>query len=94
MFIRVLSFSGCLASIGKIPEDIKCLSLNNQQCMTYPALINLRHNWFTQGLRFFPLAVNLDWCLESYNTLNDLPNKVCVPNKTENLKFSTFNVMQ
>ena len=36
-------------------------------------------------------AVNLDRCVyESCNTLNDLSNKVCVPNKTEDLHLSMF----
>ena len=26
-------------------------------------------------------------------TLNDLPNKVCVPNKTEDLNISVFNII-
>ena len=32
--------------------------------------------------------VNLDKYVGSCNTLNDLPNKVCVPNKTEDLILS------
>ena len=28
----------------------------------------------------------------SYNTLNDLSNKVCVPNKREDLNLSVFNM--
>ena len=27
----------------------------------------------------------------SYNTLDELPNKVCVPNESENLKLNVFN---
>ena len=32
-------------------------------------------------------------CAESCNTLNDLSNKVCVPNKTEDLNTSIFNMI-
>ena len=32
-------------------------------------------------------------CVGSCNTLNDLSNNVCVPNKTEDLNLSVFNVI-
>ena len=32
-------------------------------------------------------------CVESCNTLNDLSNKVCVPNKTEDLNLNVFNMI-
>ena len=35
--------------------------------------------------------VKLDKCAGIYNTLNDLSNKVCIPNKTENLNIDVFN---
>ena len=41
----------------------------------------------------YPLAVKLDRCVVSCNTLNDLSNKVCVPNKTEDLNLSMFNMI-
>ena len=54
-------------------------------------LINLHCNEYSQGLRYYPFAVNLDRCFGSCNTLNNLPNKVCVPNKTEDLNLSVLN---
>ena len=35
----------------------------------------------------------LDRCVGSCNTLNDLSNKVCLPNKTEYLNLSVFNMI-
>ena len=32
-------------------------------------------------------------CFRSFNTHNDLSNKVGVPNKTENLNLSVFNMI-
>ena len=32
-------------------------------------------------------------CFGSRNTLNDLSNKVCVPNKTEDLHLNMFNMI-
>ena len=37
--------------------------------------------------------VKLDWCAGSCNTINDLSNKVCVPNKTEDLNVSVSNMI-
>ena len=38
-------------------------------------------------------VVKSDRCVGSYNTLNDLSNKVCFPNKTEDLNLSVFNMI-
>ena len=61
--------------------------------MIQPTLINLHANEKTQGLHYYPFVVNLDRCVGSCNTLNDLSNKVCVPNKTEDLNQSVFNIV-
>ena len=62
--------------------------------MTQPTLINLHPNEYSQELRYYPFAVKLDKCVGSCNTLNDLCNKVCVPNKTEDLNnLSVFNMI-
>ena len=37
--------------------------------------------------------VKLDKCVGSCNTLNDLSNRVCVPNKTEGLNIHIFNMI-
>ena len=75
-------------SIVNASNHTKCVSLSNQQCMTQSTLFNLYPNKYTQGLHYYPFAVNLDRCVGSCNSLNDLSNKVCVPNKTEDLNLS------
>ena len=60
--------------------------------MTQPTVINLNSNEYTQGLCYYTFAVNLDRYVGSCNTLNDLFNKVCVPNETEDLNLSVFNI--
>ena len=37
--------------------------------------------------------VNLDRCAGTYNTLDDLSRRVCVPNETEGLNFYVFNMV-
>ena len=71
----------------------KCVSLSNQKRMTEPTLINLHPNEYSQEFHYNPFAVKLDRCVGSCNTLNDLSNKVCVLNKTEDLNLSMFNMI-
>ena len=56
-------------------------------------LINLHPNKYSHEFHYYPFAVKLDRCVGSCNTVNDLCNKVCVPNKTENLNLSVFNMI-
>ena len=66
--------------------------LNNHKCMIQPTLINLHPNEYSQEFHYYPFAVKLDRCVGSCNTLNDLSSKLCVPNKTEDLNLSAFNM--
>ena len=56
--------------------------------------INSHHKEYTQGLGYYPAAVNLNRCTGSFNTLNDLPNRMYVPNKTEDLNQNVFLWLQ
>ena len=46
-----------------------------------------------QSETYCPFAVKLDRCVGSRNTLNDLSNKVCVSNKSEDLNLSILNMI-
>ena len=65
-----------------------CVSLSNQKC-----IIILHPNEYIQEFHYYPFAVKLDRCVGSCNTLNDISNKVCFPNKTEDLNLSAFNMI-
>ena len=67
--------------------------LSNQECITEPTLINLHPNEYSQEFHYYPFAVKLDRYIGSFDTLNDLSNKVCIPNKTEDLNLSVFNMI-
>ena len=88
MFIVLLS------NIGNGSNHAKFMSLSNQKCMIQLTLINLHPNDCSQDFHHYPFAVKLDRCVGSFNTLNDLSNKVCVPNKTEDLNLSLFNMIE
>ena len=61
--------------------------------MNQPTLMNLCPNEYGQEFHSYPFAVKLDRYDGSCSTLNDLHNKVCVPNKTEDLNLSMFNMI-
>ena len=86
-------FIGLLASIVDASNHTKCISLRNQQCMTQPTLINLHPNEYDQGRRYYSFVVNLDTYVGSCKTLNDLSNKLCVPDKAEDLNLNVFNMI-
>ena len=86
-------FIGLLTDSSNASNQTKCTSLSNQKCMTQPTIINLHLNEYIQGLHYYPFPVNLDRCVRSCNTLNDLSNKVCAPNETGELNLSIFNMI-
>ena len=60
---------------------MQSVSLSNQKCMTQPTLINLYPNVYSQEFHYYPFMVN------------HLSNKICFPNKTEDLNLSMFNMI-
>ena len=58
--------------------------------MIQPTLINLHPNKHTQGLHYYPFAVNLDRCVQSCNTLNDLSNRVCISKENRRFELKHF----
>ena len=49
-------------------------------------------NEYSQELHYYPFAVKVDRYVGSCNTLNDLSNKACVPNKRQDLNLSMFKM--
>ena len=86
-------FMGSLISIVNASNHTKCISLSNQKYIIQSMLINLHPNEHSQEFHYYPFAVKLDRCFGSFNTLNDLSNKVYVPRKTEDLNLRVFNMI-
>ena len=87
MFIVVLS------SIVHASNHTKYISLSKKKFEIRSTLINLHPIEYSQEFQFYPFAVKLDRYVGSYNTLNDLSNKVCVLNKTEDLNLSVLSMI-
>ena len=66
MFIVLLNSGESLAT--------KCMSLNNEQCMITPTLIDSK-----------PFMVSLEKCNRSSNAADDLFTKICVLSKTKDV---------
>ena len=47
-----------------VSNHTQCVSLSNQKCTTQPTLIDFNPNKYTQGLRYYPFAVNLNSYVE------------------------------
>ena len=88
-------FMGLLISLVNASNHTECLLLSNWKSMIYPILINFHPNKYSQEFHYYPFDVELDRCVGSCNTLNDLSNKVCVQNekKKKNLNLSVFNMI-
>ena len=86
-------FIGFLDAIVHASNHTKCISLNNQHCVTQSIFVYLHPNVCSQKLCYYPLPVKLHRCVGSCNTLNDLSNIVYVPNETEDLNLSVFNII-
>ena len=81
-----------LNTIVNASNQTNCVFLSNQKWEIQSTLINLYPNEYNQELHYY--AVKLDKCVGSWNTLNDLRKKVCVPNKTEDLNIYVFNIIR
>ena len=84
VFIKKM-FISLLTGLVNASNHTKCVSLSNKKCMTQP-------NEYAQGLNYYPFAVNSDRYVGVCNTINNLCNKLCVPNKTADLNIHVFNI--
>ena len=85
-------FMELLISIVNASNHTKCISLSNQKCMSLPTLINLHPKEYNQEFYYYPFPIKLDK-YAGCNTLNDLSDRVYVPNKTEELNIYVLNII-
>ena len=86
-------FIAWLSSIVNAFNHIKCALLSNQKCEIQPTLFGLHPNEYSQEFYFYLFLVNLDRPIGSCNTLINLSDKACIPDKTEYLNLSVFNMI-
>ena len=66
---------------------------SHHKCIIQPTFINLHPIECSQEFHYHPFAIKLDKCVGSCTGINELSNKVCVPNKTEDLNLSVLNMI-
>ena len=86
IFIRLLT------GLVNGSNHTKRVSLRNQKYMTQPTLINLHPNLYSQEFHYYSFSIKLE-VARSCNIINDLSNKACIPNKTEDLKPRVFGMI-
>ena len=77
-----------LLSIVSASSHTKCVFLSNLKHEIQSTIINLHPNEYNKEFHYYQLAIKLDICVGSCNTLNDLSNKLCVSNEIEDLNLS------
>ena len=83
IFKKIIRLLTCLINGS---NHTKCVLLSNEKCEIQPTLINLHPNEYNHEFLYYPFSVELDRCVGSCN-------KVCVPNKTEDINLSVFNMI-
>ena len=83
-----------LTGRGNASDHTSGIFLSNQKCEIQPNLINLRPNEYIQELHCYSFEVKVNRCVGICNTFNDLFNKLCVLNKTEDLNLRVFNIIK
>ena len=76
-------FIGLLTGLISAPNHTKCVPLSSQRSEIQPTFINLHRNEYNEEFHYYPFTVKLCKCTGICKAPNDLYNKVCVPNKTE-----------
>ena len=87
-------FLELITSLVNVYYHTKWIALSIQKFMIQSTLINLHPTGYSQKSLYYPFPVELDRSVGSCNTLNGLFNKVYVPNKTEDLNLSMFNMIK
>ena len=93
MYLMKKMFIGLSAGLVNRSNHTKCTLLCNQKCMIDLRLLILHSNEDNQEFHFYPFAVKLDRYVGRCSALNDLSNKVCLPNKTEDLNLTMLNMI-
>ena len=88
-FIKKVFVLGLTVLSSSITCELKCVSMNNQECKVRPKIVGVSSN----NRIFYPFSVKMNRCSGNYNSVNDLYAKICVPDIVKNLNVKVFNLM-
>ena len=63
--------------------------MNNQECKIRTEIINVNSDESV----LFPFSIKKSKCSSSYDNINDLHAKLCVPDVVKNMNIKVFNLM-
>ena len=88
-FVKKTFFAGLtiLSSLMGV-NMLSSISINNQECKERPQIVNVNSDESV----LFPFSIKTNKCSGSYNNINDLYAKICVPDVIKNLKVKVFNL--
>ena len=61
--------------------------------MSRHVIIDLKPDEYNQRVHCYSFMVNLQRCIQNFNTLDDLSSRICVPNKIEDVNLCVLNMM-
>ena len=76
-----MMFFGCNVN------ELKNVSMNNQECRVSPEIIN------SNEPLFYPYSIKVNKCSGSCNDINDPYAKLCVPHVNKNINVKVFNLI-
>ena len=82
----------CRNVLNAIPLNaiqLKCVSMNNQECRIRLEIININSN----GPAFYLYSIKVNKCSGSRNNMNDPYAKLCVPDVVNNVSVKVLNLM-
>ena len=65
------------------------MSLNNEPCIAKPTIIDL----YPVELNYYLFMISLVKFNGSFNAVNDLSTKTCIPSKTKNVNVKVFDMI-
>ena len=63
--------------------------MNNQECKVRPQIVAVK----SEEPALFPFSIQISKCSGSFNNINNLYAKLCVPDIVKNSNFKVFNLM-
>ena len=85
IFLSAMMFFSSLPNANQL----KCISLKNQQCKVRPETVYINSN----NPIFYPFSVKVSKCNGNCNNINDPYARICVSNTVKDLNVKVFNLM-
>ena len=85
IFISALMYFNNLSSVN----SLGCISMKNQERKVRPEIVDINSN----NPIFYPFSIKINKCSGSCNIINNLYEKICVPDTIKDLNAKVFNLM-